>query len=121
MKEAEGIKMILYVEHTVDANDLGTALWRFCNNLDPKRDSVLVQRPSQTDADKTFACIGLDGTRKTKEFDNFNRDWPNIIVADEATIQAVDMKWEHLGIGKFIPSPSLKFKEQLYGESAVSL
>ncbi|HSZ85203.1 MAG TPA: menaquinone biosynthesis decarboxylase, partial [Puia sp.] len=32
------IKMILYVEHTVDANDLPTALWRFCNNLDPKRD-----------------------------------------------------------------------------------
>jgi 4-hydroxy-3-polyprenylbenzoate decarboxylase len=39
--EIEGIKMILYVEHTVDANDLPTALWRFCNNLDPKRDHLL--------------------------------------------------------------------------------
>jgi 4-hydroxy-3-polyprenylbenzoate decarboxylase len=27
--EVEGIKMILYVEGTVDANDLPTALWRF--------------------------------------------------------------------------------------------
>jgi len=114
MKEAEGLKMILYVEHTVDANDLGTALWRFCNNLDPKRDNILFKSQST-------ACMGFDGTRKTKEFDNFQRDWPNIIVADEKTITAVDEKWDQLGLGKFIPSPSLKFKAQMYGESAVSL
>ena len=46
LKEIEGIKMILYVEHTVDANDLPTALWRFCNNLDPKRDHHLYKRPT---------------------------------------------------------------------------
>ena len=108
----EGIKMILYVEHTVDANDLPVALWRFCNNLDPKRDHFLAQR-------KKFACLGLDGTRKTKELDNFQRDWPNIIVADDATIRAVDAKWSELGLGDFIPSPSLKFKDQVYGEEAV--
>ncbi|HRO71245.1 MAG TPA: menaquinone biosynthesis decarboxylase, partial [Chitinophagaceae bacterium] len=68
---------------------------------------------------KYTACIGLDGTRKTKEWDDFQRDWPNIIVADDQTIQAVDEKWEQLGIGAFIPSPSLKFKTQLYGEDAV--
>ncbi len=39
LKETAGVKMILYVEHTVDANDLPIALWRFCNNLDPKRDA----------------------------------------------------------------------------------
>ena len=42
------MKMILYVEHTVDANDLPTALWRFCNNLDPKRDHLLYKRPDLT-------------------------------------------------------------------------
>ncbi len=119
LKEAEGIKMILYVEHTVDANDLGTALWRFCNNLDPKRDNIICQRT--TNNGQRIACMGLDGTRKTKEFDNFKRDWPNIIVADEKTIKTVDEKWDELGLGEFIPSPSLKFKAQMYGESAVSL
>jgi len=118
-KEVEGIKMILYVEHTVDANDLGIALWRFCNNLDPKRDQVLVQRPSLVQPDKNFACLGLDGTIKTKELDNFQRDWPNIIVSDDATIKAVDEKWSGLGLGDFVPSPSLKFKNQMYGEEAV--
>ena len=118
MKDIEGVKMILYVEHTVDANDLATALWRFCNNLDPKRDHLLYKR-SLTPDSKIFACIGFDGTRKTKEWDGFHRDWPNIIVADEETIKAVDEKWPQLGIGAFVPSPSLKFRSQLYGEEAV--
>ncbi|HET9429599.1 MAG TPA: UbiD family decarboxylase, partial [Chitinophagaceae bacterium] len=117
LKETEGIKMILYVEHTVDAHDLPVALWRFCNNLDPKRDSHLCQRETGS---SLIACMGLDGTIKTRSHDNFQRDWPNIIVADEATIQAVDRKWAELGIGDFIPSPSLKFKDQLYGEEAVA-
>jgi 4-hydroxy-3-polyprenylbenzoate decarboxylase len=121
-KELQGVKMILYVEHTVDVNDLPTALWRFCNNLDPKRDYQISKRLTSNQQPVTgnySACIGFDGTRKTKEFDDFHRDWPNIIVADEATIMAVDKKWNDLGIGVFIPSPSLKFKDQLYGEEAV--
>lgn len=112
LPEMQGIKMVLYVEHTVNAGDLPTALWRFCNNLDPKRDYHLYQQAGA-------ACMGLDGTRKTKKLDDFHRDWPNIIVADDATIASVDAKWESLGIGGFIPSPSLKFKAQMYGEEAV--
>ena len=120
LEEMEGIKIILYVEHTVDANDLPIALWRFCNNLDPKRDHILYKvRNPKPETRNYFACMGFDGTRKTKELDDFHRDWPNIIVADDATIKAIDNKWEQLGIGKFISSPSLKFKEQLYGEEAV--
>lgn len=115
MPQTSEVKLILYVEHTVDPHDLTTALWRFCNNLDPRRDSFLVHR-----ADKqTYACMGLDGTRKTKEWDDFHRDWPNIIVADDATIRAVDEKWDQLGIGPLIKSPSLKFKDQVYGDEAV--
>ena len=120
--EIAGVKMILYVEHTVDAKELPTALWRFCNNLDPKRDSHINKHPTSNLKPQTAnysACIGFDGTRKTKEFDDFNRDWPNIIVADDTTIMAVDSKWNDLGIGNFIPSPSLKFKDQMYGEEAV--
>jgi 4-hydroxy-3-polyprenylbenzoate decarboxylase len=122
LKGIEGVKMILYVEHTVDANDLPTSLWRFCNNLDPKRDHHLSKRPthdSQLTTHGYTACMGFDGTRKTKEFDDFQRDWPNIIVADNTTIKEVDAKWNELGIGAFISSPSLKFKGQMYGEEAV--
>jgi 4-hydroxy-3-polyprenylbenzoate decarboxylase len=51
--------------------------------------------------------------------DNFQRDWPNIIVSDEATIKSVDAKWDKLGLGEFLPSPSLKFQDQVYGLEAV--
>jgi 4-hydroxy-3-polyprenylbenzoate decarboxylase len=120
LKCMEGIKLILYVEHTVDANDLTVSLWRFCNNLDPRRDHFIVKKQSDSDPDKYYACIGFDGTIKTKEFDDFYRDWPNIIIADDATIMSVNDKWDSLGLGPFIPSPSLKFKDQMYGEEAVA-
>ena len=119
LPQLQMVKMILYVEHTVNPNDLTICLWRFCNNLDPKRDNVLFTGPSLIDAGKSFNCIGFDGTRKTKELDNFQRDWPNIIVADNNTISAIDKKWKELNIGEFIPSPSLKFRGQMYGEEAV--
>ncbi|RYY53286.1 MAG: menaquinone biosynthesis decarboxylase [Chitinophagaceae bacterium] len=114
LPEMAQVKVVLFVEHTVDAGDLTVALWRFCNNLDPKRDNILVQR------NNAVACLGLDGTMKTREFDGFQRDWPNIIVADDDTIRSVDDKWEGLGIGRFIASPSLKFKDQMYGQEAVA-
>jgi 4-hydroxy-3-polyprenylbenzoate decarboxylase len=118
-EEMESVKMVLYVEYSVDPSDLPVALWRCCNNLDPRRDHIMTERISKRLPSRKYACLGLDGTRKTKELDGFMRDWPNIIVADEATISAVDDKWKSLGIGPFIPSPSLKFKDQMYGTEAV--
>ena len=118
LPQIESIKMILYVEHTINPLDLGVALWRFCNNLDPKRDQFLLERPQTANPSRIFACLGLDGTIKTKSLDGFGRDWPNIIVADDQTIKAVDEKWASLGAGAFIASPSLRFKGQMYGEEA---
>ena len=120
LESIEGVKMILYVEHTVDANDITVALWRFCNNLDPKRDHFISKKTSRSNPDKYVACMGFDGTLKTKIFDGFDRDWPNIIIADDATIASIDEKWSRLGLGEFLPSPSLKFKGQMYGEEAVA-
>ena len=109
----EGFKMILYVEHTVNAADIADVLWRFCNNLDPKRDNFY------GGAEKNI--LGLDGTRKSKKLDNFDRPWPNIIAADMATIEAVDKKWDRLNMGKIIISPSLRYMTQLYGGGATVL
>lgn len=115
----ESVKMILYVEHTIDVDDLPVALWRFCNNLDPRRDALLENRDGMPNPGQHSPCMGLDGTLKTLEWDGFTRDWPNIIVADDDTITAVDAKWDSLGLGPRMPSPSLKFKSQVYGREAV--
>ena len=107
------IKVVIYVEHTVNADDIADVLWRFCNNLDPKRDHFYAGNQNN--------ILGLDGTRKTKKLDNFDRPWPNIIVADDQTIANVDKKWASLGIGKIIISPSLRYKTQLYRGGATVL
>jgi 4-hydroxy-3-polyprenylbenzoate decarboxylase len=113
-----GVKLILYIDENIDPSNLPVALWRFCNNLDPKRDSFLFE--GRKDG-KILTCMGMDGTTKTEALDDFHRDWPNIIVADDNTIEAVDRKWGQLGLGALIPSPSLSFKDQLYGEEAVAV
>jgi 4-hydroxy-3-polyprenylbenzoate decarboxylase len=109
----EGIKMVLYVEHTVIAADIADVLWRFCNNLDPRRDHFF--------GGKKRNILGLDGTRKTKKLDDFDRPWPNIIVADDATIEAIDKKWHTLGLGELLNSPSFRYKTQLYRGGATVL
>jgi 4-hydroxy-3-polyprenylbenzoate decarboxylase len=106
----EGIKMVIYVEHTVNANDIPDVLWRFCNNLDPRRDHFY-----------SNGILGLDGTRKTKKHDDFDRPWPNIIVASDETIAQIDKKWHNLGLGELLISPSLRYKTQLYRGGATVL
>ena len=56
---------------------------------------------------------------KTADLDSFHRDWPNILSSDDKTIARIDEIWPRLGLGKFIPSPSLKFKSQVYNSGAV--
>lgn len=109
------VKIAIYVEHTINTNDIADCIWRFANNIDPKRDSFIIDGANEG----CISHIGFDGTRKTKELDNFHRDWPNILISDDATIKAIDEKWGNLSLGKFIQSPSLKYKQQVYKGGAV--
>ena len=103
-----GIKIVLFLDHTNDITSVADAVWRFTNNVDPKRDSII-------HGDMLF----MDGTRKTKALDGFERDWPNILSSDNKTIERVDKIWDKLGLGEFIQSPSLKYQKQLYKGGAV--
>jgi 4-hydroxy-3-polyprenylbenzoate decarboxylase len=49
----------------------------------------------------------MDGTRKLHHTDLFDRPVPNVIVSDNQTINAIDEKWNLMGLGSFIKSPSL--------------
>jgi len=110
------VKMLLFVDSLFDISDVADVVWRVSNNIDAKRDSFIFE----ADDNGEISHIALDGTRKTKEHDNFQRDWPNIITSNKKTIQAVDEKWDSLGLGEFIPSPSLKYLDQVYNEGAVA-
>ncbi|WP_299289278.1 menaquinone biosynthesis decarboxylase [uncultured Mucilaginibacter sp.] len=109
------VKVVIYLDHTIDITDTADAVWRFANNIDPKRDAFVVKAKNG----QSLSHIGFDGTRKTKELDGFERDWPNILANTTEVIEKVDEMWPRLGLGKFIKSPSLKYQKQLYKGGAV--
>lgn len=108
-------KVVIFLEHTLDVTDIADAVWRFANNFDPKRDHHTLMATSEGEVNH----VVFDGTRKTKAFDGFDRDWPNILASDETTIARIDAIWDHLGLGPFLKSPSLKYRPQLYEGGAV--
>jgi 4-hydroxy-3-polyprenylbenzoate decarboxylase len=115
--ELKQIKFFIFLDPEVNLNYVGDSVWRFCNNADVKRDSLIIEAEN----DQSFSQIFIDGTRKTKEHDGFERDWPNVLVSTEETIQKIDALWKELDLGPFIPSPSLRYKEQVYGKGAVAI
>jgi len=115
LKFLVNIKVIIFLENTLEVSDIADSVWRFANNADPKRDHYLITNPH----DSSVSHLTFDGTRKTKELDDFDRDWPNILASDEKTIERIDEIWDRLGLGPLIPSPSLKYRKQLYKGGAV--
>lgn len=112
-----GIRYVICMDKNVNLNEFADVVWLFANNIDPVRD---VFYPVDKDGEKQEILI-LDGTRKTLEFDDFKRPWPNVVVVDDATIELVDSKWEKYGLGEFIKSPSLKYKSLLFEGGAVAV
>lgn len=105
-------KFVLLFNDGADLNDSFTLLWLLGGNLEPTRDvSVFAIREMQ--------LVFVDATFKTGTHDNFKRDWPNVVTMDYKTINSIDKKWNELGLGDFIESPSLKFKALVRGEGAI--
>ncbi len=90
------VKLILVVDHTVDVNDLFMVTWQLLGNTDPQRDHIFISPTS----------VLFDGTIKAYRKGGFSRKWPNVVTSASETISIVDQKWESLGIGRFVNSPS---------------
>jgi 4-hydroxy-3-polyprenylbenzoate decarboxylase len=92
-------RLIVVVDHTVDVNDLHMVAWQLLGNSDPQRDHEYISSRS----------LLIDGTIKAYRKDGFPRKWPNVVCSDLNTIASVNQKWDSLGIGEFISSPSAKY------------
>ena len=92
-------RLILAVDHKVDVNDLLMVAWQILGNSDPERDIYTISDNS----------LYIDGTIKTLHGRKFPRRWPNVVCSDKDTIDKVNQKWESLGIGPSIASPSIKY------------
>lgn len=116
IEEIFRIKFILLTDHELDIENVLAVSWYLSGNIDPRRDCVIVAPSHPGEVSHLF----INGTRKTREFDNFSRDWPNPVLSSPETIEKIDRIWPNLGIGEFIPSPSLKFMELKKGNNAVA-
>ena len=96
-------QVLVFVEAFLEATDYSSIVWRVFNNIDPVRDCYFIKD-----------TLIVDGTRKFADIDHFKRPWPNCTVSDDQTIEAIDQKWDQLGLGPFIESPSIKYRLQLY-------
>lgn len=104
-----GVKIVLFFDANAPKDDYSLLMWIAFNNIEPVRDTYI---------DQERDCLFCDATVKTKELDGFQRDWPNPVVSDMATIEKVDALWPSLGLGDFIVSPSRKIQSFMRGEGA---
>ena len=102
------IRLVLVVDSTVDIYDWFSVAWQILANTDPGRDLIFL--PDN--------IILIDGTIKAFSRRGFPRKWPNVVCSCEDTVKAVDMKWDSLGLGPMIPSPSLKSLRLIHGGGA---
>jgi len=101
-------RLVLAVDSTVDVYDWFTVAWQVLGNTDPVRDMIILSENT----------ILIDATIKAFSRKGFPRRWPNVVCSADDTIKVVDLKWESLGIGPFIPSPSLKTLKLIRGARA---
>lgn len=102
-------RVVVQFDRQVHLDDPATCVWLLGNNIDAVRDCRVAD-----------GQLIIDATTKSEQL--FPRRWPNIVCASNETIAAVDARWERLGLGAFIASPSLHYKHLLQkGGAAVAL
>lgn len=78
------ISILIVLEAHVDLSDTSAIMWKFFNNLDPKRDFHFEE-----------GHLGIDVTRKLPE-EGYEQDWPDEIAMSQSIKDQVQEKWERL-------------------------
>lgn len=95
-------KLIIVVDADVNPQDLSTTAWKVFNNIDARRDVVLMDGPLDALDHSSnlphYGCkMGIDATKKWPS-EGYTREWPDDISMDESIKKLVDEKWDSYGI-----------------------
>ena len=95
-------KVVVVVDADIDPHDTAEVVFRALSNVDPRRDTILVDGPLDVldHGGPGFAHgskIGVDATRKGK-LDGYAREWPPDIVMDPRVVELVDRRWREYGL-----------------------
>lgn len=95
-------KLIIVVDAGVDVQNVSEVMWRVFNNIDPRRDVMMVDGPldaldHSSPLPHYGSKMGIDATTKTRD-EGHLRQWPGDIVMNEEIKALVDRKWQSYGI-----------------------
>ncbi|MGA7104375.1 MAG: menaquinone biosynthesis decarboxylase [Candidatus Deferrimicrobiaceae bacterium] len=94
-------KFVVVFDADVNIQDPSEVIWRIGNNVDPRRDTMIVDGP--VDALEHASPIphygskmGIDATRKWAS-EGFAREWPEDIRMHEDIVELVTRRWKEYG------------------------
>jgi 4-hydroxy-3-polyprenylbenzoate decarboxylase len=95
-------KCIIVLDAAVDVHDYGRVAWRVLNNVDWKRDVIILDGPLDVldhSAPQPLwgGKIGIDATAKGPE-EGHDREWPPDIEMTDAVKARIDELWPSLGL-----------------------
>ena len=95
-------KFVVVVDEHVDVHDYSEVTWRVFNNVDPRRDCLIVEGPldvldHSSPLARYGAKMGIDAT-KTWPAEGHPRDWPDELAMDPAVVDRVTARWSELGL-----------------------
>ncbi len=95
-------KMIIVVDAHVNVQDMNEVWWRVFNNIDARRDIVMVDGPldvldHSSPMPNWGTKVGIDAT-KTWAQEGQTREWPDEITMSDEIKKVVDSKWKDLGL-----------------------
>ncbi len=94
-------KAIIVVDKWVNVQNLSEVVWRMGNNVDPKRDTVIVEGPLDvlehaSNIPSYGGKIGIDATKKWPS-EGFTREWPADIIMSDEIKSLVTKRWKEYG------------------------
>lgn len=95
-------KMIIVVDEHVNVQDMNEVWWRVYNNIDARRDIVMVDGPldvldHSSPMPNWGTKVGIDATKAWPQ-EGYTREWPDEITMSEDVKNIVDKKWKGLGL-----------------------
>jgi 4-hydroxy-3-polyprenylbenzoate decarboxylase len=95
-------KFVVIVDEHVDVHDSSEVIWRVFNNVDPRRDCLIVDGPLDTldhasPTPRFGGKMGIDAT-KTWPDEGQPREWPDELAMDPSVVARVSARWSEFNL-----------------------
>jgi 4-hydroxy-3-polyprenylbenzoate decarboxylase len=95
-------KFVVVVDEHVDVHDYSEVTWRVFNNVDPRRDCLVVDGPldvldHSSPLARFGAKMGIDATKTWPE-EGHGREWPDELTQDASVVRRVTERWAEFGL-----------------------